>query len=210
MKKKMIISALIFIFSSLLFASDDTYVFEAKGSFAKDLKALIEKHKKDGNIDVTVYKKTDIENQKSNSLTNTILLAFSKNDAESLKNADINVGQKLYSEQCASCHGVNADENSYANSRKLSTLMPMEIVELLNAYKSNVGYRRGSNDFGNKKFGGSTSFIMKPRAENLSTNEIQSIAVYIYSLNHNEKLQTEMKKPTQPEKSDEKQSSYLE
>ena len=39
-------------------AGDDTYVFEAKGEFAKELKSLIEKHSKDENVTVNIYKNT--------------------------------------------------------------------------------------------------------------------------------------------------------
>ena len=39
-------------------ANDETYVFEAKGEFAKELKSLIEKHSKDENVTVNIYKST--------------------------------------------------------------------------------------------------------------------------------------------------------
>ena len=48
-------------------ASDDTYVFEAKGEFAKELKSLIEKHSKDENITVNIYKSAPAAGGKTHS-----------------------------------------------------------------------------------------------------------------------------------------------
>ena len=56
---KKIITSLLFI-AIALFATDDTYVFEAKGEFAKELKALVEKYSKEGKIEAKVYQKSDM------------------------------------------------------------------------------------------------------------------------------------------------------
>ena len=191
-----ILASLLFVFITFTIAADDSYVFEAKGEFAKELKALVEKYKKEGKVKVTVYKKSDLKERKTKTITKTILSAFTQDDAEELKYADVEVGQKIYQSKCISCHGKNADVNSYANPRKLSTLKPIEIARLLKNYR----------DIEN--FGGSTRFIMKPQADNLVSDEMQSIAVYIYSLNHDTKMSTS-ENSTQIEENSEAPTSYL-
>ena len=173
-----ILTSLLFIFITFSIAADDTYVFEAKGEFAKELKSLVEKYSKEGKIEAKVYKKEDIDKSESKTITRTVLSAFSDDTAEQLKNADISKGKMIYNKTCARCHGKNADENKYAGIRKLSTLKPLLIVELLETYKEAY----------DNSFGGSLRFLMKPQADHLTTDEMQSIAVYIYSLNHNTKL----------------------
>lgn len=191
-----IVISLLFIFITLSSAADDSYVFEAKGAFAKDLKALVEKYKKEGKVEVTVYKKSDIKESKSKTITSKILSAFSGEDAENLKYADIEVGQRIYQSKCASCHGKNADDNSYANPRKLSTLKPIVIARLLKNYRDS------------RNFGGSTRFIMQPQANGLLSNEMQSIAVYIYSLKNGTKMKTKSSNK-KDKKEDSPESSYL-
>jgi cytochrome c553 len=191
-----IVISLLFVFITLSSATDDSYVFEAKGAFAKELKALVEKYKKEGKVEVTVYKKSDLKETKTKTITKTILSAFTQDDAEALKYADIEVGERIYQSKCASCHGKNANDNSYANPRKLSTLKPIEIARLLKNYRDMVN------------FGGSTRFIMKPQADGLVSDEMQSIAVYIYSLNHDTKTTTSADS-TQVEENNEAPTSYL-
>lgn len=169
----------LFVIITFSLAAEDSYVFEAKGAFAKDLKALVEKYKKDGNIEVTVYKKGDVAMSESKTITQSIISAFSKDTAESLKYADVSKGEKIYTNHCSRCHGKNANSTKYSNARKLSTLKPITIVELLEGYKSNYE--------GN--FGGSTRFIMKPQADKLTSEDMQSIAVYIYSINNSIDIQ---------------------
>ena len=190
------IASLLFLFTTFSIAADNTYVFEAKGEFAKELKALVEKYSKEGKIEAKVYQKEDIE--KSKSRTKTILSVFANDTAEELKYADIEEGKKIYQKDCASCHGKNANDSKYASARKLSTLKPLMIVELLEGYRLNYD--------GN--FGGSNSFIMKPQADHLTSNEMQSIAVYIYSLNHDTKTPASSDS-TRVEEEKEAPSSYL-
>jgi cytochrome c553 len=193
-----ILASLLFVFMTLSFAAEDTYVFEAKGAFAEELKSLVEKYSKEGKIEAKVYKKEDIDRRETKTVTQGILGIFSDDTAEELKYADVDQGKNIYQKNCASCHGTNANESNYASARKLSSLKPLEIVELLEGYKANYD--------GN--FGGSNRFIMKPQADNLLSEEMQSIAVYIYSLNHDSKLPTSVES-TQVEENDEKPSSYL-
>ncbi len=191
-----ILVTLLFIFSTFTIAKDDTYVFEAKGEFAKEMKALVEKYSKEGKIEAKVYKKENIRPEESK--TKTILSLFTNDTAEELKYADVHKGEKLYQNNCASCHGANADEVKYGGVRKLSVLKPLEIVNLLEGYKENYE--------GN--FGGTNRFIMKPNADDLTGEEMQSIAVYIYSLNHDTKLPMS-ENSTQVDEEKEVPSSYL-
>jgi len=191
-----VLTSLFFIFITFTIAADDTYVFEAKGEFAKEMKALVEKYSKEGKIEAKVYKKENIT--KSKSKTQTVLGIFTNNTAEELKYADVDEGQRIYQKDCASCHGVNADNNKYSSSRKLSSLKPLKIVELLEGYKSNHD--------GN--FGNGLGYIMKPQADNLISEEMQSIAVYIYSIKNGKDLPTSVDS-TQIEEEDEAPTSYL-
>jgi cytochrome c553 len=194
---KKIITSLLFI-AIALFATDDTYVFEAKGEFAKELKALVEKYSKEGKIEAKVYQKSDMpKEEESKTATQSILSIFTDNTAEELKYADIAKGERIYKKTCIKCHGANAEKRAYNTSRPLNSLTPMKIVEQIEKYQLEDNY------------GGSMRFIMKPYADNLSSTEYQSVAVYIYSLNHDSKLPTTSEESTQTKESDEKPSSYL-
>lgn len=193
-----ILTLLLFIVITFSIAAEDTYVFEAKGEFAKEMKALVEKYSKEGKIEAKVYKKEDMKKKETKTVTQGVLGLFTDNTAEALKYADVERGEKIYQNTCASCHGVKANESKYATARKLSTLTPLKIVELLEGYKLNYD--------GN--FGRGNSIIMKPQADNLTSEDMQSIAAYIYSLNHDNKSSIS-EDSTQIEENDEKPSSYL-
>ena len=193
-----ILASLILVFTTFSIAADDTYVFEAKGEFAKEMKALVEKYSKEGKIEAKVYKKSDAERTYTENKTQGILSIFTDNTAEELKYADVSKGEKIYNQSCYSCHGINADESHYNSARKLSTLKPLEIANILKEYRSDY----------EGDFGGVNKFIMKPQADNLTEQDMQSVAVYIYSLNHSTKLPTS-ENSTQVEEEKEAPSSYL-
>ena len=193
-----ILTSLILVFTTFSIAADDTYVFEAKGEFAKEMKALVEKYSKEGKIEAKVYRKSDIQKTESERKTQGILSVFTDNTEEELKYADISKGEKIYKQSCYSCHGVNADESNYNSARKLSMLKPLQIVTILKKYREDY----------EGDFGGSNKFIMKPQADNLTSEEMQSLAVYIYSLNHDTKTPTSADS-TQVEENSEAPTSYL-
>jgi cytochrome c553 len=196
-----ILASLFLLLVLSLSAEEKSYVFEAKGKFAEDLKALVEKYSKDGKVDVTVYESKDGQRKKPKSTTQTILSVFTNNDAEELKYADVDQGKVLYQKECAQCHGKNADENTYSVPHKLSQLKPMQILNLLEGYRA--------NDDGS--FGGSLRAVMRPHAANLTGEEMQSLAVYIYSIKHSgEKLPvSEINNSANDENTNEAKSSYL-
>ena len=189
------------LFLLVLQAEEKSYVFEAKGKFAEELKSLVEKYSKEGKVDVKVYESKDALQKQSKTSTQTILSLFSSNDAEELKYADVEEGKLIYNKQCAECHGINADENRYSTARKLSTLKPLEIVTQLKGYKENY----------TGQFGGSLRTIMKPHADKLVSEEMQSVAVYIYSIKNGKDMATPplSSSNNQEENSNEVKSSYL-
>jgi cytochrome c553 len=163
---------LLFLLTLCLSAEEKSYVFEAKGKFAEELKSLVEKYSKDGKVDVTVYEGE--KRRKPQSATQSILSMFTNNDAEELKYADVDRGRVLYQNDCAQCHGQKADHNTYVVPHKLADLKPMQILSLLEGYRA--------NDNGN--FGGTLRRVMIPHAASLTGEEMQSLAVYIYSIKH--------------------------
>ena len=189
------------LFLLVLQAEEKSYVFEAKGKFAEELKSLVEKYSKEGKVDVTVYESKDTLQKESKTVTQRLIDGFLPNDAEDLKYADISEGERLYKKKCAECHGVKADENSYAVKHKLIALKPIEIIELLEGYKENY----------TGTFGGSLRAIMKPHADALTSTEMQSIAVYIYSIKNGKDMATSplSSSNNQEENSNEVKSSYL-
>jgi cytochrome c553 len=77
----------------------------------------------------------------------------------------------------------------------------MQILNLLEGYRA--------NDDGS--FGGSLRAVMRPHAANLTGEEMQSLAVYIYSIKHSgEKLPvSEINNSANDENTNEAKSSYL-
>jgi cytochrome c553 len=149
--------------ASLLVANEDEYVFKAKGEFAKQLKALIEQHAKDGQVQI--QKVEPGYGRYSNGIVNAFL-----NDE--IGAGDVSYGKTLYEARCTQCHGPKADVSSYANARVLKTLTKDELVAQLTGYATD------------DTFGGSTGAVMRPQAQPLTQEQIVSISAYIYSIDH--------------------------
>lgn len=109
MFKKSLAIVLLLSLSAFAQEQEKSYVFEAKGKFAEELKALVEKYSKDGKVDVTVYENKEAIQSESQTITQSILSTFTSDDAEDLKYADIAKGEMLYQKSCASCHGEKAE-----------------------------------------------------------------------------------------------------
>ena len=109
--------------------NDDTYVFEAKGEFAKELKSLIEKHSKDENITVNIYKSASTAGGKAN-------IGKVNRNINSLKER----GGAIFAEKCASCHGENGQKKAYGVSRKLKDLDAKEISIAISQYTTDLSY----------------------------------------------------------------------
>jgi len=148
-----ILISLLFIITTSVAASDETYIFEAKGEFAKELKSLVEKYSKEGKIDVKVY----LKNTDDNSIINSI---FGTNKL------DLN-GQKLYDKMCSSCHGAKGKKSPGYGARVLSSMTKDEIEEAIKNYDNDT------------KYGGSGKMLMQSVAISLRKVELNSIINYL-------------------------------
>ena len=162
MKKLLLISLL--GLSSLL--AEETYVFKAKGEFAKELKALMEKHAKDGKVEIQKVEEND---QSFTKKSKGIIASFLNNEE---RPGDIARGKQIYETTCFKCHGMKAEKSTYPNARNLNTLTKEQLVTQIDGY---------SRD---ETFGGSTKMIMNQYAVSLTTSDIASVSAYIYSLTH--------------------------
>jgi len=159
MYKVLLIVCILFSFSQ---AEDKEYVFKAKGAFAEELKTLMEKHAKEGKVEVEVV---DAQSLRSNKTSMLDKLLSSKETKE-----DIAYGKKIYEQTCSACHGQKAEKSSYPNARILKTLSKEELVSQLRSYNRDADY------------GGSTKMIMNQQASSLVEEEMISLAAYIYTL----------------------------
>ena len=150
---------------SVLFAnetqnSEETYTFTAKGEFAKELKALMEKYEKDGKVEINEIKVD--ESAGEDGFIDGLL-------SGKARAADLTLGKKVYDSQCVKCHGASAEKSTYASARNLRTLSKDEIEEQLENYRRDSTYGNGAG------------IIMHKYAAVLNTKEIRSLAEYISS-----------------------------
>lgn len=137
-------------------ASDDTYVFEAKGEFAKELKSLIEKHSKDENVTVNIYKNAPAASGKAYG-------GKVNRNINSLKER----GGAIFAEKCASCHGESGQKRAYGASRKIKDLSGKEIAMAISQYTTDLSY------------GGKMKNIMQSIAAKTSATELGYIIAYL-------------------------------
>jgi len=178
--------SIIVLASASFCAQDDSYIFEAKGKFAKELKQLVEKYSEEGKIDVKVIKPTKNKN---------VISALLGRD----NSIDLSLGKKIYNAQCSNCHGIKAQKSYYANSRILSTLSKQEIIDQTYNYKRDINY------------GGSTRYIMYSAVDSLNDKDIKSVAEYIVNINK-ENIKSNTNKSINSSSnngSNEEKSSYL-
>ena len=168
MRRVLLATALI---ASLMNAEEE-YVFKAKGEFAKELKQLMEKYAAEGKVEIQEAKsgRSGIRDT-SMGIIDTLL-------GNHVTEGDIAYGKDIYNKTCFQCHGEKADKSSYANARVLNTLPLETLVEQLENYADDPDY------------GGSTKIIMHQYANGMITEEIASVAAYIYSLNPKSTLTT--------------------
>lgn len=147
------ISFLVCFLFGLLFADDDSYVIEAKGEFAKELKELVEKHSKDGNVSINVYQKNEPSE-------------FEKKGYHKVGGM-ANAGKEVYMKKCASCHGANGEKKAYGVSERLKDMKGEEIVVNLHSYITD------------SEHGGKFKMVMRSQSMNISDNEMDLIVAYI-------------------------------
>lgn len=145
-----------FCVGALLVANEpeESYVFEAKGEFAKELKSLIEKHSKDENITVNVYK----NDGSKGGVLNTI-----KHNPAATKEE----GAKLFAAKCASCHGANGEKRAHGVSKKIKNLSAGEIAINFSNYAADLDY------------GGKKAYLMQPISAQTTSNEIGYIIAFL-------------------------------
>lgn len=182
---KIFTSLFLILSISVIATAQDEYIFKAKGKFAKELKALMQKYAKEGKVEI---QEAPAKSSLHRSST-TILDAFLNNE-ETV--GDIAYGKRLYKARCIKCHGVNASEKKYNNSRVLTKLDKETLIDQLENYSSDAEY------------GKSTKFLMYEAVSGLTTDQMISIAAYIYSINHSTEKITA---PTNSSKSDKKNSN---
>ena len=192
------LTILLMLCLSVLIAKDYTVTLKAKGKFGDDLKALIEKYKKTGNIEVTEQapaKKETIKEQ--------IASFFSDQKSEENYKKMISrtqEGERIYKLKCASCHGKSGEDGSYTyRGKPLNQMTLQEFIADMNAYSS-----------ADEETSKNQSFAMTQYASTV-TNE-QDIGIYQYLQNlKNPKSLKQTNKKTINQKSDtqEESSSYL-
>ncbi len=158
------------ILPSIAIANDDdkTYVFKAKGKFAEELKALMKKHAKDGEVEIT-EEQPDYYGSSRKKSNGSVIESFLNSEDLS---GDLSYGKEIYDKKCHRCHGKQAEKNTYATSRVLNTLSKEDLYYGLRSYKTDSSY------------GKSTKVIMREQVYGMTTEEMVSVSAYIYSLKH--------------------------
>lgn len=156
------------------FGADEekTYIFKAKGKFAEELKELMKKHAKDGDIKIEEATPDYYKGSRYRNESPSMLDSFLNNEELS---GDIEYGKEIYDRTCYRCHGKNAQESTYPTARSLNTLTKEELYDSLHSYKTDATYGKASK------------FIMHEQAVGMTTPEMVSVSAYIYSLTHSKK-----------------------
>lgn len=157
MKSIFSVSFLVCFCSAFCFASDDSYIIEANGDFAKELKGYVKKRsKEDKNLSVHVYKN---KGQKDGRFLATGINKNIKYTSE--------VGKEIYLKNCASCHGVNGEKKPASYVRKLKDMNAEDIAISSVAYASDPTY-------GSKK-----RYVMQPISARITSTDVGYIIAYL-------------------------------
>ena len=146
---------LAFMMISVLFA-EESYVFEAKGEFAKELKALVEKHSKDENIQVNVYENKEVGDSRF------LGVGLNRNIEYTAK-----IGEEKYKTQCAKCHGEKGEKLASSGIKKLSQMSGDEIFTSFNAYYSDPTHGKGARS------------VMQAISSSTKSNDLGYIIAYL-------------------------------
>ena len=146
-------------FLTLMHAANEqeSYIFEAKGEFAKELKALVEKYSKDSNVSINVYENAP----------QTQSGRFLNIGVDSRANYNAKRGEELYTANCSKCHGEKGEKRASAKSRKLTSLSADEIERVFGEYSSDPEY------------GGQLKDLMRTVASSTSYNDLGAIIVFL-------------------------------
>ena len=116
---------------SLNAADESSYIFEAKGEFAKELKSLVEKYSKDENISINVYEKAPEADSGGK---------FLNIGVDSKRRYSVEKGRELYAKNCASCHGEDGNKRAYGVSEKLTKVSAESIEAAFSGYLNDTDY----------------------------------------------------------------------
>ena len=145
------ISFLVCFLSAFLLG--DTYVIEADSELAEELKSVVQKHSKDENSSVNIYKK--------NSTGSLEKQGYHKVGAMA------DAGKKIYMQKCASCHGEMGEKRAYSVSQPLKDMTGKEMAINLRAYTNDGSY------------GGRFKIIMQTQALKVTDDDMKLIIAYI-------------------------------
>ncbi|WP_172201239.1 cytochrome c [Campylobacter sp. RM16188] len=145
-----------FVFCFTLNSDEPSYVFEARGEFAKELKSLVEKYSKDENISINVYEKKAQDNDGK----------FLNIGVDNSRKYSVEKGRELYIKNCASCHGSDGNKRVHG-SEKLTKLSAEDIEIAFSGYLNDPSY------------GGSARELMKMVAARITYKDLGSIIIFL-------------------------------
>ena len=143
---------------SLKAADEPSYIFEAKGEFAKELKSLVEKYSKDENISINVYEKAP-ETDGGGKFLNI--------GVDSKRRYSVEKGRELYAKNCASCHGEDGNKRAYGTSKKLTKVSAEDIEAAFSGYLNDSDY------------GGNMRNLMKTVAAKTKYSDLGAIIAFL-------------------------------
>ena len=158
-----ILTSLFFIFITFSIAADDTYVFEAKGEFAKELKALVEKYSKEGKIEAKVYTKGSADDIVTK--TEQTGAMVSVYDGEYMQ------GEELYKKKCSTCHGIKGEESPGYRASAMTNMSKEDMQRALREYRNDM------------QFGGGGKMLMQNVVQSLTENQGDVIIDYVLGIN---------------------------
>ena len=144
---------------SLMYAADDeqSYIFEAKGDFAKELKSLVEKYSKESNVSINVYENAP----------QTQSGRFLNIGVDGRANYSAKRGEELYAANCSKCHGEKGEKRAYGTSRPLTKISADDIETAFAGYLTDP-------DFGDRN-----RHLMKPVAVTTTYKDLGDIIVFL-------------------------------
>ncbi len=136
---------------------------------------------------IYIFKKiTSTENVNMEELENRVLQRIQKQNVEKSKlkkekitKSKIQNGKRIYTQECALCHGNNGEKSTYGKE-PINTLNLLNFKSAIREYVTGERTEKRKADFGNKI----TPYakIMLPYANKLTSNKINNIYLYLKSI----------------------------
>jgi len=135
---------------------------------------------------IYIFKKVTSANVNMEELENRVLQRIQKQNVEKSKlkkekiaKSKIQNGKKIFTQNCALCHGKNGEKTTYGKD-PINTLNLRDFQTAIREYATGERTEKRKADFG-----GSVSpyaKIMVPYANNLNSNKIKNVYVYLQSI----------------------------